>query len=73
MKLVWNKHACGGWVALLPDGGSAHIIPRAFGGTHARLRVFKSVLQPYFFNHQFYPTVAKAKAALMEKLKSPAA
>ena len=67
-NIKWRKHARGDQVAKLPAGGRAHIIPRAFGGTKTRLRVFDHPLQPYFYKHQFYPNVREAKRVLRAKL-----
>jgi hypothetical protein len=71
MKLAWRKHACSGVVAIMPKefgGGSAHIVPHAFGSTKARLRLHDNPHARHFFFNQFYANAAAAKAALVAHL-----
>jgi len=69
-KLNWRPHSCGGLVCDLPDGGIAHIVPKAFGGDSTRLRVHGNTHSGFFFHHQVYKSVKEAKAALVLRLSS---
>jgi hypothetical protein len=75
-KLTWQKHLCGGVVAIIPVelGGlpmfesSVHIIPNAFGTGKSRVRLRNHALEPFFFHNQFYPSLTKAKRVVTQKL-----